>query len=101
MYIKVFLPHSDTPTITPATVSVSISQSVTFLCEVSGMVTPNITWYNGTTEITADTPRVVLTSSTLTLQDIVREDQGEYTCRATFSEGSTQATAMLFVNGKE
>lgn len=65
------------------------------------METPSITWYNRTTEITAGSPRVVLTSSTLTLQDIVREDQGDYTCTATFPEGITQATTMLFVNGKE
>ena len=90
------------PTVTPETVSVSIGQSTTFLCQASGTPAPSLTWYNATStnQITAGTPRVTLSPSTLTLHDIVREDQGEYVCRATHPNGTTEASAMLFVNGE-
>lgn len=88
------------PTVTPDTISVSIGQSATFLCEASGSPLPILNWYNGSTVITASTPRTNLTLSTLTLLDIVREDQGEYVCTATYSNGTTQASAMLHVNGE-
>ena len=94
------LSSSATPTVAPDSISVSIGQSATFLCEASGSPPPSLTWFNGSTEITEGTPRTTLTSSTLTLSEIVREDQGQYICRAVYLNGSTESSATLWVNGE-
>lgn len=88
------------PTVTPDSISVSIGQSATFLCEAPGSPPPSLTWFNGTTEITEETPRTTLTPTTLTLSDIVREDTGDYVCLASYLNGTTQTSASLWVNGE-
>ena len=37
----------------------------------------------------------------LTIRAVRREDQGSYLCRATNTQGSTEARAQLYVKGRE
>ena len=46
-------------------------------------------------ELTAETERVSITGSTLTISRIVLEDRGYYACRALFPSGTTEARAFL------
>ena len=96
------LPHTLTglPTITPNLTTVSRGQSGSFVCQALGDPLPTITWFKAANQITADTPRVVLSASRLTITNVTLEDDGYYTCRAVFPRGTTEAQAFLDVRCK-
>ena len=96
------LPHTlaGLPTITPNLTTVSRGQSGSFVCQALGDPPPTITWFKAANQITADTPRVVLSASRLTITNVTLEDDGYYTCRAVFPRGTTEAQAFLDVRCK-
>ena len=89
--------HTGIPTITPNITTVSRGQSASFVCQAQGNPPPTITWFKSTNQITADTPRVVLSPNRLTITNATLEDDGYYTCRAVFPRGMTEAQAYLDV----
>lgn len=95
-------PHTLTglPTITPNLTTISRGQSGSFVCQAVGDPPPTITWFKAANQITADTPRVVLSASRLTITNVTLEDDGYYTCRAVFPRGTTEAQAFLDVRCK-
>ena len=89
--------HTGLPTITPNITTVSRGQSASFVCQAQGNPPPTITWFKSTNQITVDTPRVVLSPNRLTITNATLEDDGYYTCRAVFPQGTTEAQAYLDV----
>ena len=86
---------------------------VTFQCTVTGIPTPNITWYrNGTvltgltdSRVTEGVPDVVnmggvfTVTQTLTLNDTVDEDSDSYACVGSNPAGSSRSDFALIVRG--
>uniref|UniRef100_A0A8C9XMP9 Sidekick cell adhesion molecule 1 n=1 Tax=Sander lucioperca TaxID=283035 RepID=A0A8C9XMP9_SANLU len=73
-----------------------------FMCQASGAPKPAITWRKGRSQILASgsvqVPRfTLLQSGGLQIQPISLQDTGEYTCIASNSEGTINATSMLTV----
>jgi hypothetical protein len=85
------------PTVVPSTVTVDSGQSVTLLCSASGNPAPTFSWFKGETQLLNSDPRLSITGGTLTISGIVVDDRGYYTCRATFSAGTTEARAYVSV----
>ncbi len=80
---------------TPSVVTAPIGQSASFFCSAVGSPLPQIMWFRGDDELTAEMDRVSITGSTLTISRIVIEDRGYFTCRAVFPSGTTEARAFL------
>ena len=68
--------------------------SVTLVCEVSGVPVPQITWVK-------DGAAVQKGGKSYTIQSVVRSDSGSYTCVATNIAGDAKATSQLIVRGKQ
>ena len=68
--------------------------SVTLVCEVSGVPVPQITWVKDGTEVQKG-------GKSYTIQSVVRSDSGSYTCVATNIAGDAKATSQLIVRGKQ
>ena len=95
-----FLCITVTPSIEPSNAAVVLSQSVTFVCAVEGTSDPlQLQWLRGTAQIVEDT-RVQLTSNSLFISSVERDDEGNYTCRAIFTGGVTETVAFLDVLGE-
>lgn len=75
--------------------TIPVGQSASFFCSAVGNPLPEIEWYRGEDRLTAATPRVSITGSTLSISQIVIEDRDYYTCRAVFPSGTTEARAFL------
>lgn len=78
-----------------------MGESVTLECSATGHPPPRITWTRGDrTPVPAD-PRVSITpSGGLYIQNVEREDSGEYTCFASNTVDSIHATAFIIVQGE-
>lgn len=68
--------------------------SITLVCEVSGVPVPQITWVKNGTEVQKG-------GKSYTIQSVVRSDSGSYTCVATNIAGEAKATSQLIVRGKQ
>ncbi|XP_026969682.1 peroxidasin homolog isoform X4 [Sagmatias obliquidens] len=84
--------------IQPQNTEVLVGESVTLECSATGHPPPRITWTRGDrTPVPAD-PRVSITpSGGLYIQNVEREDSGEYTCFASNTVDSIHATAFIIV----
>ena len=100
-------------TITPEGSIVAYNSNVTFTCTVTSLTQPTITWsaFSPITDIPGsitDIPGSTTTSqgnntytSTLTLNGVIVDNVGQYSCNATNDGGSVTATAGLVVTGKD
>uniref|UniRef100_A0A8C9XQ01 Sidekick cell adhesion molecule 1 n=1 Tax=Sander lucioperca TaxID=283035 RepID=A0A8C9XQ01_SANLU len=72
-----------------------------FMCQASGAPKPAITWRKGSQILASGSVQVprftLLQSGGLQIQPISLQDTGEYTCIASNSEGTINATSMLTV----
>ena len=78
----------------PSTVFASLFQSVNFTCNANGNPQPTITWFkdSGTTP--------VQNGPVLTIPEVRLSDRGNYSCRASNTQGSTMsAPAYLNIKG--
>ena len=89
------------------------TESVTFTCMAVAVPAANITWekdnssispegrYNISTVAGAMFGDGLLTSSTLAISNVQKEDEGSYRCTASNAEGTAAGTATLSVEGKK
>uniref|UniRef100_A0A8D2IVU7 Ig-like domain-containing protein n=1 Tax=Varanus komodoensis TaxID=61221 RepID=A0A8D2IVU7_VARKO len=100
---EVVLRYSGNPSkpsfvIQPQSTEVLVGQSVTLECGVSGHPTPRVVWMLRSGSPLPQDARFTITSSGgLFIQNVTFSDQGQYSCNASNSEGSIQATANLLV----
>ena len=97
----------------PEEVNILEGLSATFLCAVSGLPRPNITWYihddSDTQRVSVSDVRVTVTEvvgdrelmSNLTLRSVLPSDTGDYICHADNGVGNdvVRSNASLTVNG--
>lgn len=86
------------------TLSVADGDMARFTAVVFAKPMPEVKWYVDGSEI-KDEPEYEVTSTddgvcTLTLPEVIPEDEGEYMCKAVNTRGEDTCTAMLFVEGK-
>ena len=93
-------------TVTPDILIADYGDNFTFICTVTSLTQPAITW-SAFSPIT-DIPDSTTTSqgnntytSTLTLNGVIVENIGRYTCNATNEGGSVSAIDYFYVNGKD
>ncbi|XP_048870175.1 basement membrane-specific heparan sulfate proteoglycan core protein-like [Brienomyrus brachyistius] len=80
--------------VVPAELVAVEGQSVTFHCHVSGSPTPTISW----SKLRAPLPWLhKAQGGTLVLQNVGRQDSGQYICNATNAAGFVEATAQMEV----
>ncbi|XP_037088053.1 protein turtle-like [Pollicipes pollicipes] len=86
---------------TPARdVFVNIGDSVTLTCESRGTPQPVVTWLKGDKPVRpSETTRLSEEGNELRIHRIGEEDIGQYTCRATNSEGSVRWTSKIIMAG--
>lgn len=86
--------------IQPQNTEVLVGESVTLECSATGHPPPRITWTKGDRTPLPEDPRVSITpSGGLYIQNVQQDDSGEYTCFASNSLDSIQATALIIVQG--
>ena len=93
-------------TVTPEGLNVDYNSNVTFTCTVTSLTQPTITWsaFSPITNIPDSTTTSQgnnMYTSTLTLNGVIVDNIGQYTCNATNEGGSVTATAGLAVTGKD
>lgn len=76
------------------TITTLDGNSVTLVCEVSGVPVPQITWVKDGAEVQKG-------GKSYTIESAVRSDSGSYTCVATNIAGGVKATSQLNVLGKQ
>ena len=90
-------------TISPESVNVSYSSTVTLICEVQSLTTPNVTWTSNT-DVTLPSTSLVssndIHTTTLTLDQVTLEYIGEYTCTAVNEGGERSDMINVTVYGK-
>ncbi|CAJ1053978.1 protein sidekick-1-like isoform X2 [Xyrichtys novacula] len=97
------LVSSMAPTFTfpPSDQTVTDGNTALFTCQTSGAPKPAITWRKGSQVLASGSVQVprftLLQSGGLEIQPISFQDSGEYTCIASNSEGTINATATLTV----
>ncbi|XP_018583474.1 secreted immunoglobulin domain 4 [Scleropages formosus] len=80
--------------VSPAETVAVEGQTVTLHCEVSGFPTPTISW----SKLRAPLPWLhKIQGGSLTLQNVGRQDSGQYICNATNDVGFIEATAQVEV----
>ena len=90
-------------TISPGSVNVSYNSTVIFTCEVQSLTTPNVTWTSNT-HVTL--PSISLNSNknihtvNVTLEQVILEYSGEYTCTAENEGGEMSDMINVDVFGK-
>ena len=100
-------PPEVTCTFTPVKIlTFDYNSNVTFTCTVTSLTQPAITW--STSSPITNIPDSTTTSqgnntynSTLTLNGVIVENFGRYTCNATNEGGSVTAFIFLYVSGKD
>ncbi|XP_078800475.1 protein sidekick-1 isoform X2 [Oryzias latipes] len=88
-------------TFPPSDQTVTEGETVVFACEHSGAPKPAITWRKGLQIVASGSVQVprftLLQSGGLQIKPISFQDSGQFTCTASNSEGSINATAALTV----
>ena len=81
----------------------TVGESVKFECSFTGIPNPNIHWFympsGGSRVQLTQTDRYVITSGTLEIKQILKNDEGMYICRAVNVAGSLESSAYLRVKG--
>ncbi len=83
--------------------TVTDGSEVTFEVIVVGMPPPEIRWFVDGTEIRDEPEYEIIYDDgvcTLTLLEVIPEDEGEYVCLAVNEVGEATCKAMLYVEGK-
>ncbi|XP_061535889.1 protein sidekick-1 isoform X1 [Phycodurus eques] len=95
---------SDVPptfTVRPSDKTVTEGNTALFICQTSGAPKPAITWKKGSQVLASGSVQVarfaLLQSGSLQVQPVSFQDSGEYTCIASNSERTINATATLTV----
>lgn len=86
------VPPSLTPS--PSTVTITEGDSATLTCIVTGDPTPVLTWYRMGTLLTDET------ETTLILEEVEKEDEGDYECVASNLAGDDRAIITLVIYSK-
>ena len=90
--------------ISPGFVNVSYYSSVTLTCEVQSLTTPNVIWTSNT-DLTLPSTSLVsnndIHTSILTLEQVILEYIGEYTCTAENEGGKMSDMTRVDVYGKK
>ena len=90
----------------PRDAGVPIAQSATFSCNISAEPTPTFWWeFNGTQIIPGSKYNIVSTSdgvtvTTLTINNLMVNDNGVYSCFAENLHGNETSSASLLVQSK-
>ncbi|XP_032403038.1 peroxidasin homolog isoform X2 [Xiphophorus hellerii] len=84
--------------IQPQNTEVLVGESVTLECSATGQPQPRVTWTKGDrTPLPSDTRINITPSGGLYIQNVVREDGGQYTCFASNNVDTIHATARIIV----
>nr|XP_020665436.1 peroxidasin homolog [Pogona vitticeps] len=84
--------------IPPQNTEVLVGESVTLECGVSGHPPPRVAWMlSSGSPLPRDSRFTITSSGGLYIQNVTFTDQGQYSCNASNSEGSIQATANVIV----
>ena len=90
-------------TISPVNLIISKGQIAAFQCQVTGLPTPNITWYysiNNQLKELEDSRVFISLLNTLYIREAVVNDSGTYVCVASNIVGEISTNAILtVVNG--
>ena len=71
-------------------------------CEPEAAPPPEFKWYKGDTEITAGQPGYrMLSDGTLVIDEVTKDDAGQYRCWAKNFMGTASATAPAFILSKD
>ena len=76
-----------------------------FTCQVECEPSPKVAWYHNSKELIA-TSRIQISFdvttrvTTLTIQGVVKPDEGDYVCRATNPLGEGTTRTVLHIKGK-
>ncbi|CAG2187953.1 Myosin light chain kinase, smooth muscle,Myosin light chain kinase family member 4,Death-associated protein kinase 2,Myosin light chain kinase 3,Death-associated protein kinase 1,Death-associated protein kinase 3,Myosin light chain kinase 2, skeletal/cardiac muscle [Mytilus edulis] len=84
--------------------TVSVGNSVTFTCTVTGIPNPKVTWYRDDRDVTKESRYLVRNKYgllSLEIMDVTERDMGQFTCKAVNSEGEATCTASLEVVAAE
>lgn len=73
---------------------------LTLDCQVIGQPTPTVTWFQGSTQITADSRRSIDGSGRLVFTSVLSTDAGTYRCQASNERGSASADTVMRVLGR-
>lgn len=88
--------------VVPKDKTVKIGDNVDFSCSASGVPKPSLIWFRDTLPLESDENTIFTNENQdLTLTLISSDDEGIYHCRATSSEGSIEASALLTVESVE
>ena len=68
-------------------------------CLSAGVPAPTVTWYKQGEQL-RNSRYLTVAGDTITIEDVRRVDGGTYLCRAENSEGSTQDTTRVVIEGK-
>ena len=89
--------------ISPQSVNDSYNSSVTLICEVQSLTTPNVTWKSNT-DVTLPSTSLVSNNdihiSNLTLEQVTLKYIGQYTCTAENEGGEMNDMIRVVVYGK-
>ncbi|XP_053307621.1 neural cell adhesion molecule 1-like [Spea bombifrons] len=81
----------------------TIKSNTSLTCLVTGNPKPTVTWHRGSELLQHDGEKYILSSNgrELSILDLEKSDEGEYTCNATNSFGENGATLVLEVLNPE
>ncbi len=86
-------------------IKVKDGEPAKFSCKISATPKPSVQWLFKGKEIPPDDDIFDMTFdgslATLSLSDVLPEDEGEYTCSVRNSKGSCASSARLIVQGKK
>lgn len=77
-----------------------LNKKITLTCIISGVPTPNITWFKNGTEITSTQITYENKISKYIIENTTEETSAKYTCKATNEVGSTETTCFVIVQEK-
>ena len=83
----------------PVETTINVSLTAILKCTAAGNPPPKVTWFKVNSTLPVGS-HVVESSGALILQDVRREDEGQYTCKAENVLGTINASARLTVQCK-
>ncbi|XP_054290227.1 protein sax-3-like [Macrosteles quadrilineatus] len=80
----------------PANQTLPLHTPATLLCKASGQPSPVVSWYKDGVPVKTDPPMISISDDgTLTIKDLVKSDEGLYTCVASSPAGKATWSASL------
>ncbi|XP_068207624.1 LOW QUALITY PROTEIN: protein sax-3-like [Palaemon carinicauda] len=99
--VRIRLPNLLPPpiiSVPPANQTLPIGGQADLTCRVWGSPAPTVTWRHRGRLVTSTTRRHLLPDNTLSIHELVTEDEGEYVCLASSTRGVTEAKAHLNIS---